>query len=222
MPELFLVRHAQASFGAADYDCLTELGWQQARWLGQALRDQGVQFDRLVTGSLKRHTETAQALAETLDLALECEVIPGLNEYDFKSILAAYANDREMPADLHSDRRAHFRMLRDAILAWQRDELDEPPERWRAFETRVGDALDRLCDPSKGSSVLAISSGGPISQKVRSILGAPPETMLKLNLQMKNTGVTRLVFTGSAVYLNMFNAAPHLETAERADALTYS
>jgi len=34
MSLVYLVRHAQASFGAQDYDRLSELGRQQARWLG--------------------------------------------------------------------------------------------------------------------------------------------------------------------------------------------
>ena len=34
MSLVYLVRHAQASFGARDYDRLSELGRQQARWLG--------------------------------------------------------------------------------------------------------------------------------------------------------------------------------------------
>jgi len=222
MPDLTLVRHAQASFGAANYDSLTELGWQQARWLAEAFRSHGLTFDRLVTGTLVRHRETAEALAEVLDLDCEAEVLPGLDEFDFTGILAAFARDREMPKQLHSDRRTHFRVLRDALMAWQRDELIDPPETWRAFEARVGDALCRLCDPELGSNVLAISSGGPISQKVRSILEAPPQTMIRLNLQMKNTGVTKIVFTGQSRYLNMFNAVPHLDTVDRAKALTYS
>ena len=38
--ELWLVRHGQAAFGTEDYDRLTELGWQQARWLGAHLAGQ--------------------------------------------------------------------------------------------------------------------------------------------------------------------------------------
>ena len=34
MPEFFLVRHGQASFGADNYDKLSALGHRQARWLG--------------------------------------------------------------------------------------------------------------------------------------------------------------------------------------------
>ena len=37
MSAVYLVRHGQASFGAADYDVLSERGQQQAQVLGQAL-----------------------------------------------------------------------------------------------------------------------------------------------------------------------------------------
>ena len=35
LAELTLVRHGQASFGAANYDQLSDLGMQQSRWLGE-------------------------------------------------------------------------------------------------------------------------------------------------------------------------------------------
>ena len=58
MAELWLVRHAQASFGTDDYDRLSELGHRQSRWLGQWFADRDIVFDRVVTGSLRRHRET--------------------------------------------------------------------------------------------------------------------------------------------------------------------
>lgn len=39
MSELYLVRHAQASFGAANYDQLSDLGHRQSRWLGEHLKN---------------------------------------------------------------------------------------------------------------------------------------------------------------------------------------
>ena len=58
MAELVLVRHGQASFGADDYDRLSELGWQQSRWLGEYFRERGAAFDLILRGSLRRHAET--------------------------------------------------------------------------------------------------------------------------------------------------------------------
>ncbi|HGG64496.1 MAG TPA: histidine phosphatase family protein, partial [Rhodobacteraceae bacterium] len=50
MVELTLIRHGQAQTGARDeasYDSLSDLGHQQAQWLGETLRG-GVPFDRII------------------------------------------------------------------------------------------------------------------------------------------------------------------------------
>ena len=41
MGEIILVRHGQAAFASDNYDQLTDLGWQQARWLGEHLAAMG-------------------------------------------------------------------------------------------------------------------------------------------------------------------------------------
>ncbi|MEM7685167.1 MAG: phosphoglycerate mutase family protein [Pseudomonadota bacterium] len=61
--ELWLVRHGQAAFASDDYDRLTDLGWQQARWLGEHLRGMEVGFDRIASGTLRRQRETAEAVS---------------------------------------------------------------------------------------------------------------------------------------------------------------
>ncbi|MGT2494736.1 phosphoglycerate mutase family protein [Cupriavidus basilensis] len=62
MATLFLVRHGQASFGAANYDCLSDTGRQQARWLGEYFRERGIAFKRVVAGSLVRQQDTAMEI----------------------------------------------------------------------------------------------------------------------------------------------------------------
>ena len=60
MGAVYLVRHGQASFGKADYDALSETGFEQARVLGESLRARLPRPDALFTGSLRRHRETAE------------------------------------------------------------------------------------------------------------------------------------------------------------------
>ena len=62
MAKLFVVRHGQASFGAEDYDALSDLGRQQARWLGDYFAERGIRFQRAMSGSLKRQRDTAREL----------------------------------------------------------------------------------------------------------------------------------------------------------------
>ncbi len=58
MGTLYLVRHGQASFGADDYDNLSELGHRQSLRLGEYWRDKGLKFDAVLVGTLKRHAQT--------------------------------------------------------------------------------------------------------------------------------------------------------------------
>ena len=70
MGTLYLVRHGQASFGAEDYDQLSALGRQQAVRLGEHWRARGLGFDAVITGTLRRHTQTLEGIAEGLQLSL--------------------------------------------------------------------------------------------------------------------------------------------------------
>ena len=60
MPIVLLIRHAQASFGAADYDVLSERGHAQVEALHRALTRRGIVADRVVTGSLRRQRDTGR------------------------------------------------------------------------------------------------------------------------------------------------------------------
>src|SRR5690242_12482312 len=85
MGQLFLVRHGQASFGSANYDQLSELGTMQSRVLGEWFARCGQHFDRVVTGALQRHRQTADACMAALPSA-EWQADPGFNEYDHHEI----------------------------------------------------------------------------------------------------------------------------------------
>ncbi|MGK0529545.1 MAG: broad specificity phosphatase PhoE, partial [Alteromonadales bacterium] len=50
MTDIYLVRHGQASFGKANYDKLSELGGQQAIWLGDYFKHRNVEFDAVFSG----------------------------------------------------------------------------------------------------------------------------------------------------------------------------
>lgn len=219
MPELHVIRHGQASFGAADYDVLSELGHRQAEALGRSLKVQGVAPVRFAVGEQRRHRETLDGIARGLGIAARPVIHPGLNEFDFRGLIEARHRDAPVPEEVHSDRKSHFRILRDTVLAWARDEVPGPPETYAAFAARVADALAVLA--TGDGPVLAVSSGGPISRMIAATLGTPPEMQIALQLQMKNCAVTRFVATPKATYLHGYNETPHI-TAATAEFLTYS
>ena len=101
MGRLLLVRHGQASFGAADYDRLSDLGHRQCVRLGQYLRERGARFEAVVTGTLKRHTQSWQGIAEGLHLPhdtwQDALPWPGLNEYDSEAVIAYFGDGASAP-----------------------------------------------------------------------------------------------------------------------------
>lgn len=220
MAEIVFVRHAQASFGAANYDVLSELGHRQSKALGLALKAHGLQPDALFMGAQRRHRETMEGIAETMGLADEAQVLPGLNEFAFKNLLDARFGD-ERPDGYNVDRRAHFRTLRETVLMWQRDELDDVNETFADFCERVVGAVDAMVAGGH-ESVLAVSSGGPISLTVATILQTPAHHMMNLQLQMKNCAVTRVIAADEQRYLHTFNETPHIDAQTVAEYLTYS
>ena len=124
--------------------------------------------------------------------------------------------DHWVAYDLNHHRKTHFKILRETVLAWQRDEITDPPESWAAFTQSI-EAAPQLIP----STVLAVSSGGPIGQMVASVMQSLPDQQIKLQLQVKNCSLTRFIFKQKACYLHEFNETPHI-TAETHQFLTYN
>ena len=221
MAELYLIRHAQASFDADDYDKLSELGHEQSYALGQALALQGVRPDTWVMGSMRRHRETFEGIAKGMGLdTVKTEIHAGLNEFDFTGLLNARYRGNPAPENMHTDRKTHFRTLRDTVLEWQADNIENPPETWAEFEWRI-EVARKFIMRDGANTVLVLSSGGAISQMISAALETPKEQQIRLQLQMKNCAVNRFIYTRKGFYLHGFNESPHI-TQETDHFLTYS
>ncbi len=216
MAELLVIRHGQASFGADNYDELSELGHKQSALVGEVLRDVGWVPDRLVTGSLTRQKQTLVSMG--FDAVPETHA--GFNEYDFHDLLSVRF-DGNVPDAVQGERKTHFRTLRETILDWQKGGLQGAQESWLEFVTRVEAARTFAVD-TNFKKVLVVSSGGAIGQLTAACLNAPAEQMLTLNLQIKNTSITRFIFSGNKFFLHEFNSTPHLASTERTAFLSYS
>lgn len=220
MSEIILLRHAQASFGAADYDVLSDLGHTQSLALGEALAAQGTAPDHLWIGEQRRHRETLEGVCAGLGLdPATAHIHPGLNEFDFHGLLEARYRGKQRPEGLHDDRGTHFRTLRDTVLEWQRGEIADPPEAWEEFRSRVRAARDAML--AEGGAALAVSSGGAIGRMVVEVVEAPEAQMIHLQLQVRNCSVTRFRAGRERVYLTGFNETPHINALTE-HLLTYS
>ena len=62
MSQIRFIRHAQASFGKANYDQLSEFGFEQSKELGKYLVKEKQHFDRIYVGPLRRQRETYETV----------------------------------------------------------------------------------------------------------------------------------------------------------------
>lgn len=222
MGTIHLVRHAQASFGSADYDRLSPLGWQQAARLGEHYAAHGQRFEAVVMGRLRRHRETWEAIQASVGTDLEPLVWPGLDEYDSAALIEAL--HAPPPGDPHTPQgyRAHFRLLRDALQQWMAGVIT--PRGMPSYAQFAADAVAVLEHVRKHytGDVLVISSGGPIATLVGHVLATSPETTIELNLRLRNTAVSELAHTPRRCSLLSFNTLPHLAAPTHRDWITYA
>jgi broad specificity phosphatase PhoE len=228
--EVVLVRHGQASFEGDNYDKLSDLGEQQAHILGCYFADRNIMFDQVVCGDMVRHTETLDGILKAAGAtsAAVRSVHPGLNEYDFHTLVARFAEchpGNELVMTLAKDgsnKKAYYRLLRLVLRTWSRGELTRCSETWSEFVERIVAArlaIETLA--TKGQRVLVVASGGSISSIIGQVLGLPPDKIFDLNLQVYNTSISRLFVGGTTVSLASFNEIPHLANPEQIRFATY-
>jgi len=222
MGTLYLVRHGQASFGAEDYDQLSELGHQQSERLGRYWRARGLTFDAVLTGTLRRHAQTWAGIARGADYANEVRALTGLNEYDSAALIAAIHPQPLQRPDSPELYRQHFRLLRDGLRQWMAGVVS--PRGMPAYDdflAGVVDTLEQVRREHEGN-VLIVSSGGPIATAVGHVLGTTPETTIELNMRIRNSAITEFAFNPKRHTLLSYNTVPHLDEPALAEWITYA
>jgi broad specificity phosphatase PhoE len=217
------VRHGQASFGADDYDQLSELGHRQSVRLGEYFAERGIRFDGLIAGTLRRHKQTLAGILEGMEHAGEHLSWEGLNEYDSEAVIATVHPDKlEKPTSPEMVRH-HFRLLRDGLARWMAgNAAPAGMPSYAEFLAGVAGALDHVRANHYGQNVLVVTSGGPISTAVGHVLGMRPENTIDLNMRIRNTALTEFAFTPKRHMLVCFNAVPHLDAPAYRDWITYT
>ena len=223
MGTLYLVRHGQASFGADDYDQLSELGQRQARRLGEYFAERGLHFDSLIAGTLRRHKQTLAGILQGMNRAGEHLAWDGLNEYDSAALIATVHPGQLPKPDSPELYRHHFRLLRDAIGRWMAGETRPAGmPSYTDFVAGVTSALDHVRANHYGQNVLVVTSGGPIATAVGAVLGTKPEATIELNMRIRNTALTEFAFTPKRHALLTFNTIPHLDAPAYRDWVTFA
>ena len=210
MPELLITRHAQASFGFANYDKLSDLGHKKSVALGLTRSKQGFIPNRCFTGYMKRNSETLNGIAKGMGLTrINAEVHQGLKEFDFIALLNSCGNRGKEPIYQHTCKKTYFKTLRNTVLRWQKNEITNPPEILANFSKHFKNNHNSLIkNPAK--IFLALSSGGPINEILTSLLELPAHHQTNLKLQTKNCSLSPFIFATNLCYLHIFNELPHL------------
>ncbi len=215
MPHITLVRHGQANSHAKDeigYDRLSDLGRQQARWLGAHLRDTGDAFARVYAGTLRRHQETAEEMG-----AGSVVSDARLNELEYFTLAQLLADQHGIL--LPVDRDGFLRHLPVMFGYWQEGRLEGAPESFAEFETRVTEVLHEIAEgPGRA---LVVTSGGLIGMTLRVTMGLDLRTLAHVCLAIQNTSLHRFQPLPTGLAMVQFNAAPHLDHPERHHARTY-
>jgi broad specificity phosphatase PhoE len=224
MPTVLLVRHGQASFGAADYDVLSDRGRRQAEIVAASLAERGYRPARLQTGTLRRQQETAvpfQALG-----APEPEVDPRWDEFDPDDVLTHHsASALRIESDGTGEtltNRNFQAALEPALAEWvAHAERSPTAQTWPQFSGAAPAALADLASGLRsGETAVVVTSGGAIATVVGALLGAPAEVFGALNRVLVNAGVTKLAIGSTGTNVVSFNDHSHLEALGR-DLVTY-
>ena len=215
MVELTLIRHGQAQTGAQDeasYDSLSDLGHQQAQWLGETLRDASP-FDRIISGKMKRQIQTAEGMALGLDHSIDAR----LNELDYFGLANSLRESHGV--DIPNDIQSFALHVPQVLGVWRNGQMADGLETYDEFCSRIMGALHNAAGQD-GRTVL-VTSTGVIATLSAIALGLDMVKKTKLFLRVMNTSVHKFELLGDELHLTQFGAVPHLERPDRVHAKTY-
>ncbi|MFI6283356.1 bifunctional RNase H/acid phosphatase [Streptomyces sp. NPDC051018] len=199
-----LLRHGETALtpekrfsgsGGSDPE-LSPAGERQAEAVAAALAARGT-VQEIVSSPLKRCRQTAEAVAARLNLDIRIE--DGLRETDFgawEGLTFAEVQER-YPDDLN---------------AWLTSAKAAPTgggESFTAVTRRVSAARDKLVARYAGRTVLLVTHVTPIKTLVRLALGAPPESVFRMELSAASVSAVAYYTDGNAS-VRLLNDTSHL------------
>ena len=205
MGSIHLIRHGQASWGAADYDQLSDLGYEQSSSLGVSWEASGWAPTAAVAGGMKRHAQTAIAAIDASGAGDGYDVDAGWDEYDH----LALANAQDSTA-MGSDAKAFQRTLNVALEGWMAGEPG-PGETYETFRSRVLASFDAVAaQATSGRQIAVFTSGGPIALVASHLLAGDDSLFRRINDVIVNASVTTVIVGASGPRLLAFNETGHL------------
>ncbi|MEU9644111.1 histidine phosphatase family protein [Streptomyces sp. NPDC048188] len=175
---------------------LSPVGREQAEKVAASLARRGT-IEAIVASPLARTRETAGIVAARLGLDVAVE--EGLRETDFgawEGLTFGEVRDR-YPADL------------DAWLASPDAEPTGGGESFAATGVRIAATRDRLVSAYAGRTVLLVSHVTPIKTFLQLALGAPPESLFRMELSAASLSAVAY-YTDGGASVRLFNETSHL------------
>ncbi|MFF7978828.1 bifunctional RNase H/acid phosphatase [Streptomyces sp. NPDC007901] len=175
---------------------LSDVGLEQAQRVAEALARRGT-IETILASPLTRTRQTAGAVAERLGLDVTIE--EGLKETDFgawEGLTFGEVRERH-PDDLN---------------AWLADPEAHPTGGGESFAetaTRIAATRDKLVAAYAGRTVLLVTHVTPIKTFVRLALGAPPESLFRMELSAASLSAVAYYADGNAS-VRLFNDTSHL------------
>ncbi|MBW5424346.1 bifunctional RNase H/acid phosphatase [Streptomyces sp. BG9H] len=174
---------------------LSGVGREQAQRAAAAFAARGT-IQAIVSSPIKRCQETAYAVAARLGLDVHLE--EGLRETDFGAWEGlTFGEVRERHPE--------------ELTAWLASPKAAPPggESFATVSRRVAATRDRLTAEYAGRTVLLVTHVTPIKTLVRLALGAPPESLFRMELAAASVSAVAYYRDGNAS-LRLLNDTSHL------------
>ncbi|MCB1855689.1 MAG: histidine phosphatase family protein [Halieaceae bacterium] len=225
MATIYLIRHGQASFGAEDYDKLSELGCKQAGVAGEYLRDHGIELDAAYSGDLLRQRETAALALASQPGAVPHHIDPRFNEvrndehlqYLLPRLLDNNLALRALVEGGLGSSKSYQKVIEAAFNYWVSPQCDEPRiQSWDDYSGGVRAALQQVMrEQGAGKTVGVFTSGGTIATIVGQVLGLGGEQTYQFYEPIFNCSITQLFYSGDKVSLSYFNDRSYLQAYGR-------
>ncbi|PLW81690.1 histidine phosphatase family protein [Kineobactrum sediminis] len=221
MATIYLIRHGQASFGAEDYDKLSELGCRQAEVLGHYLRDHGIRLDAAYSGDLLRQRETTALALASQPGEVPHHIDPRFNEVrndeQVRHLVPVVAQNNPHIQTLVdkglSSSKDYQKVIEAVFNHWVSPVCDEPRiQSWTDYSSGVCEALAAvMAAEGSGKTVGIFTSGGTIATVVAHVLGLGGEHAYKFYEPIFNCSITQLFYSGDKVSLSFFNDRSFLQ-----------
>ena len=229
MARALYIRHAQASYMAADYDQLSDKGYEQSSILGRYMVEKEINLDKIYIGPLKRHHQTYSKVLEAYyDAGVnlpEPTYMEELVEHQGPDtlhvlkdqLIEKYPHLKEFTLGKNGQsKKNNLKIFTYFMQKWAADDLGipHPPhlQKWADFKKLVYSGIPKITVPeNKGKTIACFTSGGTISAMVGYALGMDDDAkMIGVNGIIRNTSINEFIFSENSFNLLAMNQVPHL------------